>query len=38
MCTQIAEIQALVNAAQEVLGRNVVFQIEGVEQALLSTR
>ncbi len=38
VCTQIAEIQALVDAAQKVLGRNVVFQIERVEQALLSTR
>ena len=38
VCTQIAEIQALVDAAQEVLGRDVVFQIERVEQALLPSR
>ncbi len=36
--TQITEIQALVDAAQEMLGRDVVFQIERVEQALLSSR
>jgi hypothetical protein len=35
---QITEIQALVDAAQEVLGRDVIFQIERVEQALLSSR
>jgi len=32
------EIQALVDAAQEMLGRDVTFQIERVEQALLSSR
>lgn len=36
--TQITEIQALVDAAQEMLGRDVIFQIERVEQALLSSR
>lgn len=35
---QITEIQALVNAAQEVLGRDVIFQIERIEQALLPSR
>jgi hypothetical protein len=35
---QITEIQALVDAAQEVLSRDVIFQIERVEQALLSSR
>ncbi|BAP80976.1 hypothetical protein MT1_3801 [Pseudomonas sp. MT-1] len=35
---QITEIQALVDAAQEMLGRDVIFEIERVEQALLSSR
>jgi len=35
---QVTEIQALVDAAQEVLGRDVLFQVERVEQALLSSR
>ncbi|RFQ09598.1 hypothetical protein D0N87_32540, partial [Pseudomonas sp. ATCC 13867] len=30
---QVTEIQALVDAAQEVLGRDVLFQIERIEQA-----
>ena len=35
---RVTEIQALVDAAQEVFGRDVIFQIERVEQALLSSR
>ncbi|MCY1430066.1 hypothetical protein D9M71_460040 [compost metagenome] len=35
---QVTEIQALVDAAQEVLGRDVIFQIERVEQTLLPSR
>jgi hypothetical protein len=35
---QVTEIQALVDVAQEVLGRDVLFQVERVEQALLSSR
>ncbi|MDT4849021.1 hypothetical protein FQZ97_831300 [compost metagenome] len=35
---QVAEVQALVDAAQEVLGRDVLFQIERVKQARLSSR
>lgn len=35
---QITEIQALIDTAQEVLGRDVIFQIERVEQLLLSSR
>ncbi|ETD48472.1 hypothetical protein X778_23105 [Pseudomonas aeruginosa VRFPA07] len=38
MGAQITEIQALVDAAQGVLGRDVIFQIERVEQALLPSR
>ncbi|KAF4558096.1 hypothetical protein HBJ16_004328 [Pseudomonas sp. CES] len=33
MGAQVAEVQALINAAQEVLGRDVLFQIERVKQA-----
>jgi len=35
---QITEIQALIDAAQEVLGRDVVFHTERIEQAQLSSR
>jgi len=35
---QITEFQALVDAAQKMMGRDVIFQIERVEQALLSSR
>ncbi|KJU80114.1 hypothetical protein N619_06380 [Ectopseudomonas oleovorans] len=35
---QVTEIQAVIDAAQEVLGRDVIFKIERVEQALLSSR
>lgn len=35
---QVTEIQALVDAAQEVLGRDVILQIERVEQTLLPSR
>ncbi|AKN25695.1 hypothetical protein AB691_0784 [Stutzerimonas stutzeri] len=38
MGAQVTEIQALVDAAQEVLGRDVIFQVERVEQPLLSSR
>ena len=36
--TQVTEIKGLVDAAQEMLGWDVIFQIERVEQALLSSR
>ncbi|MDT4877882.1 hypothetical protein FQZ97_1134350 [compost metagenome] len=35
---QVAEVQALIDAAQQVLGRDVLVQIERVEQARLSSR
>lgn len=38
VAAQVTQIQALVDTAQEVLGWDVVFQIERVEQTLLSTR
>jgi len=38
MNAQVTDILALVDAAHEVLGRDVIFQIERVEQELLSSR
>lgn len=36
--TQISDIQALIDAAQEMFGRDVILQIGQVEQTLLSFR
>jgi len=38
LATQVIEFKVLINAAQEMLGRDVIFQIERVEQALLPSR
>ncbi|GAA0294136.1 hypothetical protein GCM10009086_58290 [Pseudomonas rhodesiae] len=35
---QIAEIKASINAAQEVIGWDVIFNVERVKQPLLPTR
>jgi hypothetical protein len=35
---QIAEIKASINAAQEVIGWDVIFNVERVKQSLLSAR
>ena len=35
---QIAEIKASINAAQEVIGWDVIFKVERVKQPLLPTR
>lgn len=35
---QIAEIKASINAAQKVIGRDVILNVERVKQSLLSAR
>ena len=35
---QIAQIEALINAAQQVIGWDVIFEIERVKQPFLPTR
>ncbi|KPB42503.1 Unknown protein sequence [Pseudomonas savastanoi pv. glycinea] len=35
---QIAEVEASINAAQEVIGWDVIFNVERVKQPLLPTR
>ena len=35
---QIAEIKASINAAQEMIGGDVIFNVERVKQSLLSAR
>jgi len=34
MATQFVQIEAAVDATQEVIGRDVIFDVEGVEQPL----
>ena len=36
MLMQLAQIEETIDAAQEVIGRDVVFEIEGVEQRRLA--
>jgi hypothetical protein len=38
VAAQIAEVKEPINPAQQVIGRNVIVEIERVEQLLLSTR
>jgi hypothetical protein len=35
---QVAQIETLINAAQKVIGWDVVFKVERVKQSLLPTR
>jgi hypothetical protein len=35
---QVAQIETLINAAQKVIGWDVIFKVERVKQALLPTR
>jgi hypothetical protein len=35
---QIAQIETLINAAQKVICRDVIFKVERVKQSLLPTR
>jgi len=38
MSVEVAQIQTAINASQNVARRNVIFEVEGVEQSLLSAR
>ena len=35
---QVAQIEALINAAQKVIGWDVILKVEGAKQSLLPTR